>query len=241
MKNSKTLLVISLIVLMTPVLYSQDYERDYIPANNGGGIEITFIRHASLIIRQNNIIIHIDPTTRFGTDYSQMPVADLILITHEHNDHFDAKAIEPIKTDNTVIILNAESYKTLGFGEVMANGDSRTIKGIRIDAVPAYNLTAPNHPKGVGNGYVLYLGDKKLYIAGDTENVPEMSNLKDIDIAFLPMNRATMTLEQLVEAARMLRPKILYPYHYSFSDDDPEDVAKLLQKEEGIEVRIRKL
>jgi L-ascorbate metabolism protein UlaG (beta-lactamase superfamily) len=240
MKHIKGLLVVLLTVLLTPASNSQEYEKDLIPAGNGD-IEITFIRHATLMLQYNNMVIHIDPTTIFDTDYSQMPKADLILITHEHGDHLDATAIEQVKTDNTIIILNAEGYKTLGYGDVMANGDSRTVNGIQIDAVPAYNLTATNHPKGVGNGYVLHMGGKKLYIAGDTENIPEMRDLTNIDIAFLPMNRPTMTLEQVVEAARIIHPKILYPYHYTSSEDDPEDVARLLQDEENIEVRIKQM
>jgi L-ascorbate metabolism protein UlaG (beta-lactamase superfamily) len=239
MKTTKVLLVMLLLGFMIPKVVSQDYEKDVIPTSSGD-LEITFIKHATLMMRYNDIVIHIDPVSMFGTDYSKMPKADLILLTHEHPDHLDAKAIEQIKTDNTTILMNGGCYKSLGFGEVMANGDSKTVLGISIDAVPAYNLTAPNHPKGVGNGYVLQLGDKKVYIAGDTEDIPEMSNLSDIDIAFLPMNKPyTMSPEQVANAARIIRPKILYPYHYS--ETNPDELVKLLQNEKDIEVRIRQM
>lgn len=237
---SKTVLsLIILLGIMIPCGFSQDYEKDVIPASDGP-IEITFIKHATLMIRYNNKVIHIDPVSMFGTDYSKMPKADIILLTHEHPDHLDAKAIAQIRTGNTVILQNEGCYKSLGSGEVMKNGDHKTVFGIDIDAVPAYNLTARNHPKGVGNGYVLHLGNKKVYIAGDTENIPEMSDLKDINIAFLPMNKPfTMSPEQVAEAAIRIRPEILYPYHYSQTNTD--ELIQLLQNEKGIDVRIRQM
>jgi L-ascorbate metabolism protein UlaG (beta-lactamase superfamily) len=239
MNSKKALMLMLLVGIMIPQVFSQDYEKDVIPTNNGA-IEITFIKHATLMIKYNNTVIHIDPVSMFGTDYSKMPKADIILLTHEHGDHLDAKAIEQIKTDNTVILENEGCYKSLGFGEVMKNGDHKTVLGIDIDAVSAYNLTAPNHPKGAGNGYVLQLDNKKVYIAGDTENIPEMSNLKNIDIAFLPMNKPfTMSPEQVAEAAKRIRPEILYPYHYSNTNTD--ELIKLLQNENKISVRIKNM
>ena len=124
----------------------------------------------------------------------------------------------------------------------MANGESRTVQGIKIEAVPAYNIVnaRPFHPKGVGNGYVLTLGDTRVYIAGDTENTPEMKALKNIDIAFLPMNLPyTMTPEMVADAAKAFKPKVLYPYHYG--DTDTQKLVDLLKGEKGIEVRIRNL
>ncbi len=128
----------------------------------------------------------------------------------------------------------------------MQNGDTKTVQGLKIEAVPAYNLVhmrsagVPYHPPGIGNGYVITLGDKRVYVAGDTENTPEMKSLKDIDVAFLPMNLPyTMTPEMVADAARAFRPKILYPYHYGKTD--PAGLSKLLQNETGIEVRIRSM
>lgn len=238
----KGILIMLSLSFMNPGIFSQDYEKDVIPTS-GGDLEITFIKHATLMMEYNNLVIHVDPVSMFGTDYSTMPKADLILLTHEHGDHLDPDAIAQIRTDHTTTILNSGCYKSLGFGEVMANGDHKTVAGIEIDAVPAYNLTVPNHPKGVGNGYVLQFGGKevfKVYIAGDTENIPEMSDLEDIDVAFLPMNKPyTMSPEQVAESARRIRPKILYPYHYS--DTNTDELLKLLQDEEDIEVRIRQM
>lgn len=239
MKTVKIMLAILFLGVPFTRIYSQDYEKDLISTNNGA-IEITFIKHGTLMLQYNDVVIHVDPVSMFGTDYSRMPKAGIILLTHEHPDHLDAKAIEQIRTDKTVVLQNTGCYNSLGFGEVMNNGDHKTVSGISIDAVPAYNLTAPNHPKGVGNGYVLQLGNKKVYIAGDTENIPEMSDLENIDIAFLPMNKPfTMSPDQVAEAARRIRPGILYPYHYS--ETNPDELVKLLQNEKDIEVRIRQL
>ena len=128
----------------------------------------------------------------------------------------------------------------------MKNGDVQTVKGIRIEAVPAYNIVhkrpngQPYHPKGVGNGYVLTFGDKRVYVAGDTENIPEMKALRGIDIAFLPMNLPyTMTPEMVADAAQAFQPKVLYPYHYG--ETDPSELVKLLEGQKGIEVRIREM
>jgi L-ascorbate metabolism protein UlaG (beta-lactamase superfamily) len=234
----KKIFLIQLLSVFFPVIYSQAYEKDIIQTNKGN-LEITFIAHGTLMMKYNNLVIHVDPVGMFGTDYSKMPKADLILITHSHPDHMDAKTISLIRKENTTVILTDECVKSLGFGEVMANGDHKTVMGIDIDAVPAYNLSAAFHPKGIGNGYLLIFGDKKVYIAGDTENIPEMSNLKDISVAFLPMNQPTMNPEQVAEAAKRFRPEILYPYHYG--ETDTNILVNLLKGESGIEVRIRKM
>jgi L-ascorbate metabolism protein UlaG (beta-lactamase superfamily) len=128
----------------------------------------------------------------------------------------------------------------------MNNGETQTIDGVKIEAVPAYNIVhkrengEPYHPKGLGNGYVLTFGDKRLYIAGDTEDIPEMKSLQAIDCAFLPMNLPyTMTPEMVADAATAFRPKILYPYHYG--DTDTSRIVLLLKDANGIEVRIRRM
>ncbi|HYA49289.1 MAG TPA: MBL fold metallo-hydrolase, partial [Burkholderiales bacterium] len=129
---------------------------------------------------------------------------------------------------------------------IIGNGESTTALGLKIQAVPAYNILhkrpdgAPFHPKGAGNGYIVTFGDKRVYIAGDTENTPEIKALKGIDVAFLPMNLPyTMTPEMVADAAKAFRPKILYPYH--FGDTDTSKLVRLLQEEKEIEVRIRKM
>ena len=216
------------------------FEMDTIKTSNGN-LEITFIGHATLMFSFGGKIIHVDPWTRF-TDYKDFPKADIILVTHEHMDHLDKKAIDTLKKDGTQIVFTEACAQQIGDGIVMKNGDEKTISGFKIKAVPAYNLApdTPFHPKGKGNGYIITLGDKRVYVAGDTENIPEMKALKGIDIAFLPMNRPyTMTPEMVADAAKAFRPKILYPYHYS--QTDPSKLVDLLKDEKDIEVRIREM
>ena len=206
---------------------------------SGGDLKITFIGHGTIMLDFAGKIIHVDPVSMYA-DYTALPKADLILVTHEHGDHLDAKAIQSISTDKTVMVMNAASAKAYPKAIVMKNGETQTVAGIKIEAVPAYNPSKPFHPKGNGNGYILTLGDKRVYIAGDTENVPEIKQLKQVDIAFLPMNQPyTMTPEQVADVARAMRPKILYPYHYG--DTDTRMLVNLLKDEKDIEVRIREL
>jgi L-ascorbate metabolism protein UlaG (beta-lactamase superfamily) len=142
--------------------------------------------------------------------------------------------------------LTASCAERIGRGVVMRNGDAKTLKGLRIEAVPAYNVVhmrgpgQPFHPKGVGNGYVINFGDKRVYVAGDTENIPEMAKLANIDVAFLPMNLPyTMTPKMVAEAVRVIRPRIVYPYH--FGNTDTSELVRLLKDLEDVEIRIRKM
>ncbi|MGQ1889862.1 MBL fold metallo-hydrolase [Thermophagus sp. OGC60D27] len=210
-----------------------------------GPLEIHHVGHASLYFVFNGKTIHVDPFGRMG-DYSSLPKADLILVTHAHGDHLDPQTIKTISKQETKIILNKDSYKTLQKGQILENGDETEVLGLSIKAVPAYNIIhkredgEPFHPKGRDNGYVILFADTKVYIAGDTENIPEMAKLKEIDIAFLPMNLPyTMTPEMCKEAALMVKPKILFPYHYKMGESDPEKFARLMEGISGIEVRFR--
>lgn len=206
---------------------------------SGGDLKITFFGHATLMFEYSGKVIDADPVSMYA-DFSKLPKADLILITHEHGDHLDQKAIQAAKTPNTTIIINPGSAKSLSDATVMKNGETKTVAGITIEAVPAYNPEKQFHPKGNGNGYVLTFGDKRVFVAGDTENVPEIKALKNIDVAFLPMNLPfTMTPEQVADVAKSMRPKILYPYHYG--NTDPQLLVNLLKDEKGIEVRIRNM
>lgn len=212
---------------------------------SGGDLNITFIGHGTLMFSYNNLIIHVDPVSRYG-DYSKLPKADIILVTHEHGDHLDAELIATLKKEDTEILLTEICAEKLGFGTVMRNGDSTVVKSIEVSAVPAYNIQhkresgAPFHPKGNGNGYVMNFGGKKVYVAGDTENIPEMSDLTNIDIAFLPMNLPyTMTPAMVAEAASRIQPGILYPYH--FGSTETSKLTELLKKNKNMEIRIREL
>ncbi|GAB6272974.1 MAG: MBL fold metallo-hydrolase [Smithella sp.] len=210
-----------------------------------GDLVIHFLGHSSLIILWGGKTIHVDPVS-VEADYTTLPRADMIIITHEHFDHLDLKAVDHIKTAATLIVGSAEVGKQIPETIVMKNGDTRSVDGLTIEAVPAYNIKhmrapgKPFHPKGVGNGYVVTFGDLRLYIAGDTENIPEMKKLQNIDIAFLPMNLPyTMTPEMVADAARAFQPKILYPYHYG--ETDASRLVTLLKNMPDIDVRIRKM
>lgn len=223
---------------------AEPFEKDVIKTA-AGNLEITFIGHASLMLRFGGKIIHIDP---FGkqADYGRLPKADLILVTHEHQDHLDPVALRHVRSAKTVLLLTEKCAEKVPGGIIMRNGEARKVGGITVEAVPAYNILhkrengEPFHPRGSGNGYVLTFADKRLYIAGDTENVQEMGKLKGIDIAFLPMNLPyTMTPEMVADAARSFKPKVLYPYHYG--ETDPARLVSLLKDDHGIEVRIRRM
>lgn len=222
----------------------QKFETDVIKTSKGD-LAITFIGHATLMMSFGGKNIYVDPTTQIA-DYSNLPKADLIIITHEHSDHFDLKAIDQLKTVKTEIVATETVAAKLKGIAIMKNDEVKTIRGLEIKAVPAYNLVhmrspgSPFHPKGIGNGYVVTFGDKLIYIAGDTENIPEMSSLKNIDIAFLPMNLPyTMTPEMVAAAARSFQPKVIYPYHYG--NTDTGEIVELLKDDKNIEVRIRRM
>ena len=208
----------------------------------GNPVAITLIKHGTLAISYKGLTFHIDPVSGYGkpTDYAtEFSKADAILITHEHGDHFDKEAIAALSGDNTVIITNARCADMLGRGTALSNGESADLPGgIKLDAVPAYNYTEGRtmfHPKGRDNGFVLTIDGFRIYIAGDTEDIPEMADLKGVDVAFLPVNQPyTMTVEQCVNAAKVIGPKVLIPYH--FSQTDLSGLPALLP---GIDVRQR--
>lgn len=239
------ILPLLLFTLFAVPLNAQDaHEKDVIKTT-AGDLEITFLGHGTLMLKFNEKVIHVDPFSKVA-DYSKLPKADLLLITHEHQDHLDTAAIDLIRSKDTKLVLTEKCAEKVSGGLVMKNGDVHTVLGVKIEAVPAYNLVhkrengQPFHPKGQGNGYVLTFGNTRFYIAGDTENTPEMKALKDIAVAFLPMNLPyTMTPEMVADAAKMIQPKILYPYHYGSTDTSLLTV--LLKDQKGIEVRIRKM
>jgi L-ascorbate metabolism protein UlaG (beta-lactamase superfamily) len=233
-----------LVCLTIPASAQELFEKDVIKTS-GGDLEITFIGHGTLMLTFGGKIIHVDPFSRLA-DYAKLPKADMIIMTHEHQDHLDPAALSSIRTKDTVVVLTEKSAEKVSGGIIMKNGDVQKQLGITVEAVPAYNLVhkrengQPYHPKGQGNGYVLTFGDKRLYIAGDTENTPEMKALKNIDYAFLPMNLPyTMTPEMVADAVQAFKPKVLYPYHYG--ETGTARLVELLKNDRDIEVRIRKM
>jgi len=220
------------------------FEKDVIPTSKGT-LEITFLGHASLMMAFDGLSIQVDPYGE-AADYASLPKADLVLITHEHFDHMDLKALKEVAKKDAVIVASKPCASKLPGAVIMGNGETKTVCGLVLEAIPAYNIDhkrpdgQPFHPKGSGNGYVVTFGDKRIYIAGDTENTPEMKALRSIDVAFLPVNLPyTMSPEQAADAAKAFRPKILYPYHTG--DTETGRLVKLLQGEKEIEVRIRKM
>jgi L-ascorbate metabolism protein UlaG (beta-lactamase superfamily) len=242
----KTMVVVSAFIILTGLVTASNrpFDTDVIKTAKGD-LTITFIGHGSLMFTFNGMVIHVDPYSR-RADYSTLPKADLVLITHHHRDHLDLDALNLIKKDKTKIIAPQKCADQIGKCLVMANGDSKIIDGLKIEAVPAYNLVhkresgEPFHVKGEGNGYIITFGHKRVYVAGDTENIPEMKALKDIAVAFLPMNLPyTMTPEMVADAAKVFKPSILYPYHYG--DTDTSRLKELLKDEKEIDVRIKRL
>lgn len=206
-----------------------------------GPVRLTIINHASMMIEGGGKVIHVDPVG--ANRYEGLPAADLILITHAHGDHTDPAAVKRLRKEGTLILGPEAVAKKLEGVTVIRNGEKREFGDWLIEAVPAYNLKrgpSPGtfyHPKGEGNGYVLNFGGIRAYIAGDTELIPEMKDLKGVDVAFLPMNLPyTMTPEEVAEAAKILMPRMVYPYHYRGAD--LAALQKALQGT-GIEVRVR--
>ena len=238
------LIALLVICLTIPAMALQEYEKDVIETSLGD-LEITFIGHGTLMFELDGKVVHIDPWSRLA-DYSKLPKADLILLTHHHGDHLDQAALKQIREEKTVVVLTEICAEKVDGGIVMNNGDKQIIMDIEIEAVPAYNLVHKRengefyHPKGAGNGYVLTFGDTRVYVAGDTENTPEMKALEAVDIAFLPMNLPyTMSPEMVVDAATAFKPKVLYPYHYG--DTDMSKLIDLLKDNDHTEVRIRQM
>ena len=223
---------------------TETYEVDAFKTKSGKTVKFHALVHASIRIQYDGKEIEIDPVTKLGgktIDYAAMPKADYLLVTHEHFDHFTQEAIKILSAENTRLVMNKRCADIYGSGEVMTNGDKiQMADDFTIEAVPAYNTTEGHtqfHPKGRDNGYVLTIDGLRIYIAGDTEDIPEMEAIKDIDIAFLPCNQPyTMTTEQLVRAAKVIKPKVLFPYHYG--QTDVSGVPSQLQSD-GIDVRIR--
>ncbi|MBQ3313103.1 MAG: MBL fold metallo-hydrolase [Prevotella sp.] len=219
------------------------YEVDEFTTASGKTVKFHALMHACIRIQYDGKEIQIDPVSKLGNrsiNYAAMPKADYIFVTHEHADHYDAAALKTLSADKTQLVMNKRCADMYGSGKVMANGDKLQLADVSVEAVSAYNSTVGReqfHPKGRDNGYILTIDGLRIYIAGDTEDIPEMAQIKDIDIAFLPCNQPyTMTPDQLVRAAKVIKPKVLFPYHYG--QTDLSSIPAQLEGT-GIDVRIR--
>ena len=211
---------------------------------DGKKVVITCIKHASLQIHYDGKEFEIDPVSsayRPIINYTEKPKAEFILVTHDHYDHFDPNAIFLLTKNNTVLLMPLRCYHRYPAGIIIRNNEKIQLDDhIWVYAVPAYNITKEYrslHPKGVGNGYIIDLNGFRIYIAGDTEFIPEMKNIKNIDVAFLPCDKPkTMSPAQLRQAAAVIRPKVLFPYH--MGQTDSLQIVRSLRGL-GIDVRMR--
>lgn len=221
-------------------------EVDLFKTVTGTPLKIYAVKHGSVKMQVGDKWVYVDPVTTAAlpaTDFSSMPKADLILVTHEHPDHYDSTAISQLTKEGTILITNPATHDRFATtSNVLKNGDTKVLfNSWSIKAVPAYNTSADKqqfHPQGRDNGYIVSIDNLHIYFAGDLEVIPELKDVSNIDIAFLPCNLPyTMNPEQLAEAANIIKPKVLFPYHYGETDLD--QVAKLLDGS-GIDVRIRR-
>jgi L-ascorbate metabolism protein UlaG (beta-lactamase superfamily) len=223
-------------------------------ATDNGPLVIHPINHATFVMQWDGKTIYVDPVGG-GKPFADLPKPDLVLVTHIHFDHFDPATLEAVVPagDRTVVVVPKtvdekipETLRGRLTVKILANGEKAEVQGIAVEAVPAYNSTPGKekfHPKGRDNGYLLTVGGKRVYVAGDTEDTPEMRALRNIDVAFLPMNLPyTMSVEMAAEAIRQFRPKVVYPYHYRSRDGTKADfgqLKRLIGEDSGTEIRVR--
>ena len=237
----KLFLFLFVLINVVCIAYAEEnFEVDTFETSKGE-LKITFIGHASLMVNFDGKVIYIDPWSRMA-DYSKFPKADLVLSSHEHIDHLDPAALDIVCTAETILLYPESCARKYKGGIVMKYGDKILVKGFIIETVPAYNTFKKRvHPHGLVNGYVVPFGDKRVYFAGETGDIPELEKLKDkdIDIAFLAMDSVyNMTPEMAAKAAKIIKPRILYPIHTA--DEEPSKLVDLL-KDTDIDVRIRKM
>lgn len=239
------ILVLTL-TMATAAAYSQRV--DSFTTDSGKKFTITLIGHGTLMFNYGGKVIHIDPWSRLA-NYDSLPMADYIFLTHHHGDHLDSLALSKVFATNTQLYwtkICAEQSKLKLEGRVVNNGDTIATPDFRFIAVPAYNIVNkrpngnPFHPKGEGNGYIFEFDNLRIYVAGDTENIPEMESYGKIDIAFLPVNLPyTMSPEMLKAAVLMVKPTILYPYHTGNTKSN--EIVGILKDLDGVEVRLRNM
>jgi L-ascorbate metabolism protein UlaG (beta-lactamase superfamily) len=245
--NLATVILTATVIVLTATGAAAELAKDTI-AISDGELTVFPINHATFVMTGAGKVIYVDPVG--GAEvFGDFEPPDLILITHIHGDHTSAETMQTISTEATVVLAPASVAEKLGDDtpgklHILANGESFDWEGITVDAIPAYNLTEERkgfHPEGRDNGYVVTIGGKRIYIAGDTEDIPEMRELTDIDAAFVCMNLPyTMTVERAADAVLAFAPKIVYPYHYRGKDgmSDLEAFKKAVSGNPEIEVRL---
>lgn len=225
--------VIALLVMFALTMIAQPKQ--------GESVIFTPISHASFVIQAPAGTIYVDPVGE-AKAYASIAPPDIILITDIHGDHLSPESVASLKKEKTAVVGPKAVTDKLGYGSAMKNGDRSTFGKITVEAIPMYNLTEERkkfHEKGRGNGYVVTVDGKRIYISGDTEDIPEMRTLKNIDYAFVCMNLPyTMTPEQAASAVLEFKPKLAIPYHYRGSDINK--FKELLGKDTSIEVRFMK-
>lgn len=229
-------------------LTSAAFGQDLIPTSKGD-IKITPILHGTLVLEYEGKTIYVDPYGGASL-FSGQKSPDIVLITDIHGDHHNQETLDGLDLKNAIIVAPKAVAEKLPSGssksiQVINNGDTETISGITISAIPMYNLPETDdsrHPKGRGNGYIVQLGNKKVYLSGDTEDIPEMRSLKGIDVAFVCMNLPyTMDINQAADAVSEFMPAIVYPYHYRGTEGlaDVEEFKSIVNsKVPEVEVRL---
>ena len=248
----RSMSVLAALLLAAPLLLhaaTSNRQADVMQTSKGE-LRLTPLYHGSVMFEFGGKVIHVDPWSQ--GDYTGLPQADLIVVTHTHADHLDRAIIDKLRKPGTLFVGPPAAIDTLncapGCGVVETVGDSekKTVMGIEFEGVPMYNLVngsvpgMPYHHKGIGSGYVLNFGDARVYMSGDTECTPEMKSLKNISVAFVAMNPPrTSSTAEAAECTKAFKPKIVYPYHYRGSKI--EEFAEALKGTAGVEVRMRKL
>ena len=226
------------------VASGQRFESEDLALGGEHRLTIYFFRHASLALLWDGFLVYVDPIAEYA-DYSRLPKADLVLVTHEHYDHLDVKAVEALRGGETVVVGSPAAAGEMVGAEALPHGRVREVAdGVSVESVPAYNVSPHQlqfHPRERGdNGYVVAFGPTRVYIAGDTEPTPEMGRLGKIDIAFIPVNQPyTMTLEQAAGAVRIIKPGIFFPYHTT--DTDIVKIVPMLADVPSVSVRIHEM
>jgi L-ascorbate metabolism protein UlaG (beta-lactamase superfamily) len=251
--KSCTALLFCLAGLSNPVFAAETLQGDHIPTGDlsqgggfrGGDLIVHPVNHASFVMSWSNEVFYVDPVG--GPErYEGLPPPSLILITDIHGDHLDVDTVRAISTEDTLYIVPEavadmlppelrKRTKVLG-----SEGAAYALLGVGVKTVPMYNTTEQRlryHPKGRGNGYIMTFGPARVYIAGDTECTPEIRNLSDIDVAFVPMNLPyTMSVEEAAQCVLQFQPGVVYPYHYRGSDVD--EFRRSVESQSDVDVRI---